>query len=271
MSKVQERIAQIRTQLVGESGARVLLVEGSDDVDAFRIFLDKKFPAWEQAWHLVAAGNKRMVQQIAAAEPQWLGLVDRDEWTEDEIQQHMQETPNLLVLPRFCLESYLIEPGELWAAFPQKQRDKVAGGEAAFLEAFSHGLGPWIRHAALWQEIRPLWQRLRGAGFPDAVLDAPNVPDEPTLRERLLGWRDTLDVENIVETVRALEAALAEEGLHTLCTQRIHAKSFYPKYVHPLLDRLLGQKDARTRRISVLRTRAVPDDLGVVWQRMGFE
>ncbi len=87
MSKVQERIAQIRTQLVGESGARVLLVEGSDDVDAFRIFLDKKFPAWEQAWHLVAAGNKRMVQQIAAAEPQWLGLVDRDEWTEDEIRR----------------------------------------------------------------------------------------------------------------------------------------------------------------------------------------
>ena len=115
MSKVQERIAQIRTQLVGESGARVLLVEGSDDVDAFRIFLDKKFPAWEQAWHLVEAGNKRMVQQIAAAEPQWLGLVDRDEWTEDEIQQRMQETTNLLVLPRFCMESYLIEPGELYS------------------------------------------------------------------------------------------------------------------------------------------------------------
>ncbi|MCK0506218.1 DUF4435 domain-containing protein [Aromatoleum anaerobium] len=271
MSKVQERIAQIRTQLVGESGARVLLVEGSDDVDAFRIFLDKKFPAWEQAWHLVEAGNKRMVQKIAAVEPQWLGLVDRDEWMEDEIQQYMQETPNLLVLPRFCLESYLVDPDELWAAFPQKQRDKIVGGQAAFFEAFSQGLKPWIRHAALWQEIRPLWQRLRGAGFPDAVLDAPNVPDEPTLRERLLGWRDTLDVENIVETVRALEAALAEEGLHRLCTQRIHAKSFYPKYVHPLLDRLLGQKDARTRRISVLRTRAVPDDLGVVWQRMGFE
>jgi hypothetical protein len=271
VSKVQERIAQIRTQLVGESGARVLLVEGSDDVDAFRIFLDKKFPAWEQAWHLVAAGNKRMVQQIAAAEPQWLGLVDRDEWTEDEIQQRMQETTNLLVLPRFCLESYLIEPGELWAAFPQKQRDKIAGGEAAFLETFSHGLGPWIRHAALWQEIRPLWRRLHGAGFPDAVLDAPNVPDEPALRERLLGWRDTLDVESVVARVRALEATLADERLHTLCTQRIHAKSFYPKYVHPLLDRLLGQKDARTRRISVLRTRAVPDDLGVVWQRMGLE
>lgn len=271
MSKVQELIAQIRTQLVGESGARVLLVEGPDDVDAFRIFLDRKFPAWEQAWHLVAAGNKKMVQQVAAAEPQWLGLVDRDEWAEDEILQRMQETPNLLVLPRFCLESYLIDPGELWAAFPQKQRDKIAGGEAAFYEAFSEGLRPWIRHAALWQEIRPLWQRLRRAGFPDAVLDAPNVPDEAALRERLSDWRNTLDVEKTAERVRALEAAFAEEGLHTLCTQRIHAKSFYPKHVHPLLDRLLGQKDAKERRISVLRTRTLPDDLGVVWQRMGLE
>lgn len=268
MSKVEERIAQIRTQLIGVSGARVLLVEGADDVDAFRIFLDRQFPAWEQSWHLVEAGNKQMVRKIAAAEPQWLGLVDRDEWTEDEILQHTQQVPNLLVLPRFCLESYLVDPSELWSAFPPKQQGKVAGGEAAFLQAFSEGLQPWIRHAALWQEIRPLWQRLRGAGFPDAVLDAPDVPDEPTLRKRLSGWRDTLDVEAIVERVHALEALFAGEDLHTLCTRRIHAKSFYPKYVHPLLDRLLGQKDAKTRRISILRTRAVPVDLGVVWRRM---
>lgn len=65
MSTVDERIQTIKTQLVGNSGVRVLLVEGPDDVDAYRIFLDRKFPGWERKWHIEPAGKKASVVKMA--------------------------------------------------------------------------------------------------------------------------------------------------------------------------------------------------------------
>lgn len=176
MSKVDDLIKDIKTQLVGNTGVRVLLVEGTDDVDAYRIFLDRAFPGWEKTWHLTQAGNltqlgnKTNVVAMARKEPTWLGLVDRDEWTDAEIAEKAITCPNLLVLPRFCLESYLIDPAELWAAFPAKQQAKIIGGEAQFRLEVLADLQGWIRHAALWHGVRPLWQQLhRDLGFPDSV------------------------------------------------------------------------------------------------------
>ena len=135
MSTLEERIEQIKTQFIGKTGLRVLLVEGPDDVDAYRIFLGRKFPEWEKSWLLAAAGSKSDVVKMIKREAGWLGLVDRDEWTETEIAEKKEECANLTVLPRFCLESYLIDPADLWAAFPEKQRAKIAGGEAQFRSA----------------------------------------------------------------------------------------------------------------------------------------
>ena len=46
MSKVAERIQEIKTEKLGQTGKKVLLVEGTDDRDAYQIFLSKKFPGW---------------------------------------------------------------------------------------------------------------------------------------------------------------------------------------------------------------------------------
>lgn len=271
MSTLNERIQTIKTQFVGNSGARVLLVEGPDDVDAYRIFLDRQFSGWEKNWRVLPAGKKSDVVKMAKKEPDWVGLVDRDEWTDAEIVQQVATCTNLVVLPRFCLESYLIEPSELWQALPDKQRAKIAGGETQFRQALLASLDGWIKHAAIWHGVRPLWQQLRRLGFPDAVLSSPPMPDDEALRVHFKSWHDSLDAEAILSRVHALQATLAAKEQGELFHRWLYAKDFYPQVVHQAFNRLPGQKDAKKRRISILRNRPVPEDLAVLWNAMGLK
>lgn len=270
MSTVTERIAQIKAEHVGQTGKRVLLVEGTDDVDAYRGFLTRKFLEWERTWHLEPAGSKSRVVQMAKVESTWLGIVDRDEWTNAEITKQCTQCPNLLILPRFCLESYLIDPDELWLAFPEKQRLKIPGGEAQFRQELMIHLNEWIRHAALWHGVRPLWQQLRSLGFPDSVLTSPPMPDDESLRKRFKSWHESLNADAILSSVKQLQTELEFKDRGELFSKWLYAKSFYPEVVHPTLDRLLGQKPAKERRIAILRTRSVPDDLAILWNAMGL-
>ena len=270
MSKLDDRIQEIKNQYVGNTGVKVLLVEGTSDVDAYRIFLDKKFSGWENDWHLAYAGKKATVIEMALKEPSWLGLVDRDEWTDAEIAEHSVTCPNLVVSPRFCLESYLIDPAELWEALPAKQRAKVVGGEAQFCSEILADLRGWRRHAALWHGVRPLWRQLRKLGFPDSVLGSPPMPDDGALRAKFKDWHLTLDADAVLAGVHALEARLASDDVGKVCTQWLYAKSFYPEVVHPALDRLLGSKSAKERRLAIFRTLPVPADLEGLWQKMGL-
>lgn len=268
MSKASERIADIQAEQVGQTGKRVLLVEGTDDVDAYRNFLSRKFPQWEQTWAVAHMGNKKQVLAGLALAPTWIGLVDRDEWGEDVQNQHLAAHPNLLVLPRFCLESYLISPTELWQAFPAAQQVKVAGGEPAFRAALLGSLAQWIRHAALWHGVRPLWQQLRNAGFPDDVTKVPPSPSDQELRDFFSNWHGLLDADALLTCVHSLEAQLTAEKVETVCKQWLHAKHFYSEVVHQTLNQLLGVKPARDRRLAIFRTRTVPEDLDRVWLKM---
>lgn len=265
------RIDQIKAAQVGKTGKRVLLVEGIDDADAYRIFLTRKFPNWEQTWAVAHMNGKKQVLQGLALESDWLGLVDRDEWSEEVQRQNLAAHPNLLVLPRFCLESYLVGPAELWQAFPAKQKAKIAGGELAFRAELLAALPEWIRHAALWHGVRPLWQQLRNAGLPDAVTSKPPNPTDAELRAFFESWRGLLvDADTLLARVHALEAEMQADDVETVCQHWLHAKDFYAEVVHRVLDRLLGQKPKADRRLAIFRTREVPTDLDEVWRAMGL-
>lgn len=270
MSKVAERIQRIKTQLVGNTGVRVLLLEGPDDVDAFRIFLNRQFAGWEQSWHLEPAGGKKAVLDMLAKEPTWLGVVDRDEWTVQVMTARLAGQPNLNVLPRFCLESYLVDPAELWEAFPAKQQAKIPGGLAQLLQEIEAGLAGWIRQAALWHEVRPLWDHLRGLGFPNAVTGSPPMPDDAALTQLFEDWHDALDATAVLAKVKTLEQQLSAVARPELYSKWLYAKAFYPEVVHPVLNRLLGQKDSRVRRNAIFRTRSIPADMQPIWRAMGL-
>jgi hypothetical protein len=270
---VFDRIQQIKTQSVGATGARVLLVEGSDDVAAYRIFLSHRAEAsgWEKKWHIEPAGNKRQVLAMLKHEPTWLGIVDRDEWTPAECQAVVQEVPNLVLLPRFCLESYLVDPQEIWPALGPIQQAKVLGGLPTLESAITAQRAHWVRHAALWHTINPLWHELRGKGFKEGVLDPAQQLSNEDLLTVLKGWHDTLDAQTILAAVQAREAQLLAMPNTELLTQWVYAKKFYPMVVHTALNQLLGQMTEKDRRLKLLRHMAqvaVPADLAPLWLAM---
>ncbi len=272
MSKASERISQIRTEKVGDSNKRILLVEGESDKDAISIFLTTKYPEWEQKWILEAAGNKKQVIDLLRNENDWVGLIDKDEWTASEIKEKTDVLNNLLVLPRFCLESYLVEPAELWSALPEKQRIKFQNGFSEFSGIIDGHKDNWLRHAALWHIVNPLWRELRSSGFgiKKTLLDPNNIPSNEDFKTKLSEWHITLTPDQKVLELDALINEFYGETNFTFYTQRLYAKDFYPLVIHPMFDRLLGQKKATDRKISIFRHLPVPNDLDLLWQKMGL-
>lgn len=128
MKGIEKKIREIKEQKIGNSGRQVLVVEGSDDVEAFELMLEKLAPEWSRGWVLAEAGKKSAVLEIVRREPTWAGVVDRDEWADEKNEELEAELRNLAVLPRYCLENYLIVPSELWAALPLSKRQRFPVG-----------------------------------------------------------------------------------------------------------------------------------------------
>lgn len=268
MSKVDKRIADIKTRLIGATGRKALLVEGTDDVDAFRVLLDRRSPGWERQWLLADAGKKDLVIAMLAKEPEWLGIVDRDEWSEAEATDKSAALPNLFLLPRYCLESYLIVPEELWAAFPQKQRNKLADSIATLKPALLADLNKWIRHAAIWHAVNPLWRRLMALGFNNALLDPQDIPDDAALQARLSQWHGVMDSSTVMTNFQRSFEAIQSEPPSQQLLRWIHGKVFYTHVVHPELDRLLGQRSEQVRRTDLFKHIPLPSDLEPLWAKM---
>jgi hypothetical protein len=270
MAGVDNRIRQIEDR-IGNRPVRVLLVEGDDDMDAMGQFLRRRFPDQESQWSIQDAGGKRNVLKILRIKSDWVGLVDRDEWTPQEISQYVDEYQNLEVLPRFCLESYLIDPVELWSAFPEAQKARIAGGVDEVKNEITRCKPNWLRHAALWHTMTPLRQQLRQAGFIEDVIDTQNIPDDERLEGLLDTWQNTLAKSTILESFRSLHSRLQNLSDNAeVFSCWIYAKAFYPQVVHPLLNRLLGQKPEKQRKQEIFRTLPIPDDPNPLWRKMGL-
>lgn len=268
MSKAEQRVKKIRDTYIGATAKKVLLVEGVDDVSAFQLWLGRKAPEWESTWAVVDAGNKKMALQIAPLAPDWLVLVDRDEWSTQQLTANQATNANLFVLPRFCIESYLVDPSELWSALPPQQTQKVPGGLADVEALIYASLPSWRRHAALWHVINPLWSGLRALGFKEGLLKTKNIPNDTELDKTLKEWDAFIDVDRITDEFKARLAQMNVQALPDFLHQSLYAKNFYPEVVHPALDSLLGAKSLDGRRSALLKTIPLPDDLETLWQRM---
>lgn len=266
----QRRQDEIRDEKVGQTGKRVLLVEGQDDVAVYGILLNRRFgAAWEKDWALAAAGNKGFVLDILVEESTWLGLVDRDEWSQDLIAQKQAELPNLLLLPRFCIESYLIDPDELWVAFPSNQRAKITGGLTKLRNQVLVDKDKWVRHGVLWSVINPLWSGLRGLGFKEMLLDIDTAQDDDKIKETLRAWHDYLDPQRIFTTFQSLLDDVMQRSEAEQLRLWVHGKEFYRSHVHQVLNRHLGQANVEDRMRDLFKT-IQPDDLEPIWRKMGL-
>ena len=272
MSKLDTLHLNIKQQNVGATAKRVLLVEGEDDVLAFRSWLRKIDASWENRWVVVSAGNKSNVLALLDRELGWIGVVDRDEWTVQIIAEKQQAQTNLWVLPRFCLENYLCDPDELWNMLPLVQQQTIQGGSQTLSNAITSKLPLWCQHGALWQVINPLWEGLRALGFKERLLDIQQAGDDYTIRRTLNEWHQFLAPEPIWADYRIRLSEFSSWSVAQQLSSVVHGKKFFLEVVHTTLNQLLRQSvKANERQTHLLRHSEPPADLQPLWQKMGLK
>lgn len=270
----KDRRDKIRQEKIGTQDKKILLVEGSDDKQTIEILLSRFMRDWESHWSVETAGKKAMVSAILSLEPKWLGLVDRDEWDAAEQAQQMRENPGLMVLPRFCMENYLIVPDELWSAIPPQRQAHVEGGLEKCKQLILQDLPRYVRHGVLWHIVTPLWSGLRALGFKEklatdslACVDA--VQSDDTIRQTLRDWDELLDPNKLFsafqEKLQTAQSLPPERQLRDW----VHGKTYWREVVNPAMNKLFGQMSERERRQKIWRhIPECPRDLQPMLQRL---
>ena len=261
-------------QQVAATGVRALVVEGDDDKMVIEALLDRISPeTWASRWCVGVANGKQNALRIVGDQPDWLGLVDRDEWSDNAANAAAQDPAclgRLHVLPRFSMESYFVDPAELWGALPTIKRELVNGGQPAFEAAITDELDSWIRHGALWHAVNPLWDGLRALGFKESLLDHANAQNDTVIQQTLRDWHLFLEPQKIFSDFQTrLVAARAAERQEQF-RRWIHGKRFFREKVVPTLNHLLGQQSAEGWYRDLSTTMPVPADLQHVWVAMGL-
>lgn len=267
-SKIDALIKKMQEGNVGATGRRILVVEGSDDKQALEALLDRVNDNWTQSWGVAVAGNKDKAMAIAGKVPEWLALVDKDEWQAAQIEN--AESSNLHVLPRFCIESYLVDPEELWLALGPLQQNNIPNGLQGLADHLLLDLQHWKRHAARWQVINPLWTKLRALGFKEDILRTKNFPDDDEVAATLGKWDCLIDAPVILDAIKAALADVDGQSESDFLRHRLYAKNFFPEVVCPGLNKFLGQRSQAELRKEIFTRMPLPLDLEPLWQRMGL-
>ncbi|MCX6359541.1 MAG: hypothetical protein NT029_07045 [Armatimonadetes bacterium] len=266
---VEERIRQIEEQLVGSQPKQVLLVEGTNDVEAYRLLLERHRPSSAGSVAVAEAGGKREVCQILKARPGWVGLLDHDEWGDARAQAALTKHPNLRLLPRYCLESYLIHPGELWRALPPAQQSRIQGGDETLASALLNDLDRYLRHGALWHTVRPLWDVLMDLDFTNALASARSVDaaqNDDAIKATLAGWQAALDPDSAFGAFQRNLASAQAAPLDEQLANWVHGKVFFNQHVCAALNKHLGQRGAEKRRTELLRSLPIAPDLAALFE-----
>ncbi len=270
MNGIERKIKEIKEQKIGNSTKKCLVVEGTDDVRSLELLLSKLNQNWNEAWVLAGADKKSNVIKILEMEPDWLGIVDRDEWDEEKITQLQGTMNNLIFLPRYCIENYLIVPDELWKALPEKQKLKIPGGQLELERLIISELDKWVQHGVLWSVINPLWEGLRSLGFKEALLNVDIATNHLEIRKVLSQWHDFLNPDEIWDRYQTKIIEVSTKSNSEKLKLHVHGKLFYQQVVNTVLNQLVGQKSADDRQFDIIRTLPAIDDLAPVVVCMGL-
>jgi len=174
----------------------------------------------------------------------------------------------LFSLPRFCLESYAIDPVELWQVLPQKMQKKMPDGFETFEGEILRNKDRWLRHGVLWTEINPLWSGLRALGFKEKLLDFEAAQNDDRIVETLKEWHGYLDPDSIFQNFQKKLYHVSELPTVDQLQKWVHGKRFFLDHVHSVLNRHFGQSDAQTWMKKIFTTCVLPDDLEPLWSRI---
>ena len=242
----------------------VLVVEGSTDVRFLNIVLDhaefkKENPL--ARWIIGPAGGKDNVLRFIDRRPEWHGLVDRDALNDAELRVLRSEYRHLHILPRFCLESYLIEPDSLYAALLNQGTLPYHVTKKELSDRLLAPLPHAVEHGALWRVVHPLYDGLRERGFNGVLLDFNKNHTHQEIYDTLVEWNFYLEPVPLFNEFKRQIAIGQQMTQRKQLTQWVHGKSYWNYVVSPLLESL-GDGRSRTKRMrSILKNLPLPDDL----------
>ena len=250
---------------------KVLVVEGPTDIQMLNLMLDK--PEFKREnpmsrWILGAAGGKSQVLKCLERQSDWHGLVDRDAWTEEEIRRAIQRYPNLHLLPRFCLENFLIDPAEIYPALKDLHLLPPGCSERTLASKIEAALPHAIAHGALWRVIQPLYDGLMARGFNGVLLDFEREFERREIYEQIDEWHRYLSpaplMDNYELRLKEGRALSKEQALRTW----IHGKSFWRHVVLPALENPERRVSPERMLRLILRAMTLPEDLMAALQFM---
>ena len=219
-------------------GLPVILVEGKEDVMWFGHFLDLHAAGWRSRTFLAAAEGKRhVIQGTTIHRPSWIGIIDRDEWREADVVAAAGRSSRLHILPRFCIESYLCDPAELWNALPAPQRNRVTDADA-WTEVIRQHIPDWVAHGAMWRVLREIHETSR---FPSQLEEHP-ITDEAQIRQILASWHQQIAPDIVLARYQVELAVGRASPKPEQLRQYIHGKKFFNQVVVQVLDRLFAGK-----------------------------
>lgn len=253
MNALEQRLA-IQLRQAGGGGAKtVVVVEGTGDISFLTLMLDK--PPFRgmnllKQFVIVEAGGKDAVFKTLAARPDYRAMVDRDTWTDEECDKKRAAFPSLYILPRFCIENFIICPDELMHAFP--------GLEG--LNAIAEQVDTGIRHGCLWRAAQPLYDELMQSGFNKALLGYP-PPDEMGVKRLSETWQGILSKAHIEKRMRDIYSRHKSDDPDRLLRTFVHGKVFWRGVVERVIAPLFPEVTGERLKTEVLRRVQVPDDL----------
>jgi len=77
------------------------------------------------------------------------GVLDADEWTEEELERATERTPRLDA--SFLYRVFFCYPEELWAALPDSLRSRVDNDFDLFANRINSVVNDWVAHGAMWR------------------------------------------------------------------------------------------------------------------------
>ena len=245
------------------NGRPIILVEGADDVRVYRRFLDKLTPGWDTQAVLLAAQGKPRLLRALKQRPHWVGLVDRDEWREADVLAAAKDLPRLKTLPRFCLESCLSVPNELWVALPAPQQSRI-GDADSLVGPINAAMPDWVAHGAMWRVLRELYHL---AHLPDGLDDKP-VTDLTEITRILADWHRQLDPQRVIGSYQAELQQAQLKSSDDLLRTYIHGGKFFRQVVCPTFNDLLGQRSHDDWIDLFSRDLVPPPDVAVVLREL---
>lgn len=263
MSKLRNEICQ----WIEGNSKKAVLVEGEGDKVAYDFLFTKKYNNYDKYLLLQEAGGKDKVIKELEQSPDFIGIIDKDEWSEMAITEKKKKLPNLIVIPRYCMESYLIDPEEIWEALPPIRQKEVNYDE--FRNAILENLENWTKHAALWHAVLPLYHILKKSGFNEILLNHTDIiKNEKFIKEKLNEWHRILNPDEIYKQYLDLFSKINALSLQEKLHHWIHGKKFWEQHVAKKLIFFFGQKEITEYAKELWKYHEIPGDWEEIWPKI---